>query len=328
MAVKTATQRKVSVIVPTCDRPALLREALASIRRLEGSDLFFEILVGDNGIAPETQAVAKEFGAIYLKASTRGASAARNVGLRVATGDYLAFLDDDDIWLPGNLRPHMALLDAHPALDAVIGQLICTDPYLVPSSGPEPKDVPSDGKQMLRKMLSGFFPQIGTTVARMGVREEIGEFDESLIGGEDLDWLLRIARKRRLGFVATPCIFFRLRPLGSYDTLQWKRVNYDRRVFFRHALPDWRIWRSPLDFSKAYAGTLRHYYRYFEEAAVERADRGDRSAAISAITGALSILPLRGVYHLIARRPLRNALWACIVPRRRKSIPTKLRLPK
>jgi glycosyltransferase involved in cell wall biosynthesis len=317
MGVMAAAQYKVSVIVPTCDRPALLREALASIRALQGADLTFEILVGDNGFAPETSAVANEFGAIYLKASTRGASAARNVGLRAATGEYLAFLDDDDVWLAGNVRPHLALLDSHPALDGVIGQTVYTDPQLVPYGPPWPQNIQGDGNELLRRMLSGFFPQIGTTVARMTVRERIGEFDEELIGGEDLDWLLRMARPRRLGFVATPCILFRARPSGSYDALQRRRIGYDRRVFFRHALPEWQIWRSPIDFSKAYSGTLMHFYRYFVDAAVERAERGERHQALRAIATALSIFPLRGTYHLIAPRPLRKAFWASIAPRRR-----------
>jgi glycosyltransferase involved in cell wall biosynthesis len=60
MGVTNAAPRKVSVIVPTCDRPALLREALASVRALDGPDLTFEIFVGDNGSTPETLAVAEE----------------------------------------------------------------------------------------------------------------------------------------------------------------------------------------------------------------------------------------------------------------------------
>jgi len=318
VGVKTAAQRKVSVIVPTCDRPALLREALASIRLLEGPDLTFEILVGDNGIAPETWTVAEEFGAIYLKASTRGASAARNVGLRAATGEYLAFLDDDDVWLPENIRSQVALLDRYSTLDAVIGQVLYADSHLVPTGSPWP-DWPGEGDQLLRKMLSGFFPQIGTTLARIDVREKIGEFDETLIGGEDLDWLLRIARQRRLGFVATPCIIFRGRPGGSYDSLQRMRIGYDRRVFFRHALPEWRLWRSPLDFSKAYSGTLMHFYKYFVDAAVARAERGERQEALRAIVTAFGVFPLRGAHHLVAHRPLRTAFWASIAPCRRSS---------
>jgi hypothetical protein len=167
-------------------------------------------------------------------------------------------------------------------------------------------------------MLAGLFPQIGTTVVRITARNRIGEFDESLIGGEDLDWLLRPARKRRLGFVATPSIFCRCRPAGSYDALQRKRIGYDRRVFLRHALPEWRIWRSPLDFSHAYAGTLMHFYCYFVDAAVERAERGERYGALRAIAAAFGIFPLRAAYHLIAPRPLREAFWASISPRRRR----------
>jgi glycosyltransferase involved in cell wall biosynthesis len=319
MGLMTGGQRKVSVIVPTCDRPALLRQALASIRALEGPDLTFEILIGDNGSAPETPAAAEEFGAIYLKAHTRGPSAARNVGLRAATGEYIAFLDDDDVWLPENVRPHISHLQLNPALDVVIGQAVYTDPHLVPTGPPWPQDAPGEGNQMLRVLLSDLFPQIGTSLARIGVRESIGEFDETLIAGEDLDWLLRVARTHRLGFVAKPCILFRARAAGISDAQQRERVRYARRVFFRHALPEWRIWRSPLDFSKAYSGTLMHLYWHFVEAAVKRAEHSERREALRAIATAFSIFPLRGAHHLIAPRPLRKAFWACIAPLHRSS---------
>jgi glycosyltransferase involved in cell wall biosynthesis len=311
----TGTTHKVSVIVPTCDRPALLGQALASIRAIEGPDLTCEILVGDNGAALETPAIAEKFGAVYLKTSTRGPSAARNVGLRAATGDYIAFLDDDDVWLPENVRPQIARLGSSRSLDAVICQAVYTDQNLVPIGPPWPAAVPCDNTQLLRKMLSGFFPQIGTVLARTNVRDTAGEFDESLIGGEDLDWLLRIARKNSLGFVATPGLLFRLKPQGSYDALQRDRIGYDRRVFFRHALPEWRIWRSPADFANAYSGTLWHFYQYFVNAAIERAARGERSSAACAITAAFSVFPLRAAYHLIAQPPFRRAFCSAILPR-------------
>lgn len=315
MVVITTVQHKVSVIVPTCDRPALLRQALASIRALEGPDLTFEILVGDNGSTPETPAVAEEFGAIYLKAVTRGPSAARNVGLRAATGEYIAFLDDDDVWLPENVRPHIAHLEQNPALDAVIGQAVYADANLVPIGSPWPKEAPRGKDQLLKKMLSDFFPQIGTCIARIRVRKSVGEFDETLIAGEDRDWLLWVARRRGLGFVAKPCILFRERAAGISDSQQQERAKYARRVFFRHALPEWRLWRSPLDFSKAYAGTLMHLYFHFVDAAVKRAMRGERKDALRAIAATLGIFPIRAAYHLVAPRPLRKAFWASIAPR-------------
>jgi glycosyltransferase involved in cell wall biosynthesis len=317
MGVMAPPKPKVSVIVPTCDRPILLKQALASIRALEGLDLTFEILVSDNGSGRETAKVVEEFGGFYLRAFQRGPSAARNVGLRAATGEYISFLDDDDVWLPENVRPHIAHLQANHSLDAVIGQGVYADPNLVPIGPPWPSEAPSSSTELLRRMLSGYFPQIGTVVARTTVRNTIGEFDETLIGGEDLDWLLRIARKHRLGFVATPSILFRGRPPGSYDALQRTRIGYDRRVFLRHALPEWRIWRSPLDFSKAYSGTLMHFYQYFVNAAIERASRGDRYHAFRAIASAFAVFPLRAMYHLMVPRPLRKAFIASILPRRR-----------
>jgi len=94
-------------------------------------------------------------------------------------------------------------------------------------------------------------------------------------------------------------------------------------VFLRHALPEWWIWRSPLEFSKAYSGTLMHFYRYFVDAAVERAERGERKEALRAIATALGISPLRGTYHLIAPRPLRKAFWASVGLRRRSKDATR-----
>ena len=93
--------RLVSVIIPTNNRPARLRETLKTIHALEGPDLAFEILIGDNGNAPDTpvvakEFVAKEFGARYLKTDKPGAGSARNLGLRAATGEYFAVSDDDD----------------------------------------------------------------------------------------------------------------------------------------------------------------------------------------------------------------------------------------
>lgn len=300
--------RRVSVVVPTHNRPAFLREALASIRAIEGPDLTFEILVCDNGTAPETRHAADEFGAVYLKAVRPGAAAARNVGLRAATSDYIAFLDDDDLWLSENVRPHLKLLDDRPELDVVLGQIISTDEALKPISAPWPENGNLEGSALLKRMLSGYFPQLGGVVVRSVVRDRFGEFDETLIGGEDLDWLLRPARKHRVAIVAVPCILFRGRPDGSYDTLQRLRIGFDRRVFLRHAIPEWRIWSSPLEFSRAHSDTMMHFYLYFVQAALDRARRGERRAALRAIMTAIRIFPLRGTYHLLKPRNLQLAL--------------------
>ena len=134
--------RTVSVVVPTRDRPQLLKEALASIRALEGPDLTFEIVIGDNGTDPDTAKVAAEFGAIHLRTPRNGAAAARNIALEAATGEFVAFLDDDDLWEASHIRPHIALMDENPNVDCVLGQVTLTDHNRRLLNEPSPESPP------------------------------------------------------------------------------------------------------------------------------------------------------------------------------------------
>jgi glycosyltransferase involved in cell wall biosynthesis len=287
----------------------MLREALASIRALEGPDITFEILVGDNGQDAETRNVAEEFGAVYIPVSTKGAGAARNAGLRAATGEFIAFLDDDDVWLPTHLKRHIEILDTEPDVEGVVGQIITTDLELRQSDAPWPNMLPDDRDELLKTMLSGYYPQIGGTVVRASARDDIGLFDEALLGDQDWDWQLRIARRRTLAFANVPCVLFRQRPPGSYDALRLRRLRFARRVFLRHALPEWRLWKTPREFAYSYRCVIQQYYDYFVDEAVSRAERGERNAALGAMSGAFRVFPIRAGYHLIATRPLRGALW-------------------
>lgn len=311
----TAAPRRISVVVPTCNRPALLREALASIRALEGPEYAFEILVGDNGIEPETRAAADEFGAVYIKVDRTGAGAARNAGLHAATGDYLAFLDDDDVWLPTHLKRHFEILDANPQIEAVVGQIISTDIDLRPTGDPWPAELPEDGDALLKFMLSGYYPQIGGTVARIGIRDAIGTFDESLLGDQDWDWQLRIARRRKVSYLKLPCVLFRQRPPGSYDALRLRRLGFARKVFLRHALPEWRVWGSPRAMMSSYRDVVWQYYEYFVDAAVARAEAGE-PGVLRAILGAMRVFPARAAFHLVAPKPLRKALFTSLLSHR------------
>jgi glycosyltransferase involved in cell wall biosynthesis len=297
----------VSVVVPTNDRPSLLREALQSIRALQDDDLSFEIIVGDNGTSAETRGIAEAFNALYFHTSRQGAAAARNIAMRAATGEYIAFLDDDDLWTSNHIRGHLALFASTPELEIVVGQIINTDAQRRPIYGPWPPRLP-EGGELLKLMLSGYFPQIGATVVRAGVRETIGYFDEKLIGGQDWDWQLRVARAHGVRFVAQPCVLFRQRAVGAYDELQIKRVPFARRIFFRHAIPEWRLWSSPIDFVRSYFGVMEHFLEYFANTALARAQGGQRAAALKAIWHAFVVFPTRAVRFLFSKTPLRKAL--------------------
>ncbi len=303
----------VSVIVPTRDRPALLREALASIRAIETKTLKFEILVGDNGMDPANKLAALDFGAIYMTVPKAGAGAARNAGLKIAKGEFIAFLDDDDVWLPANIASQLEMLREKPELEAVFGQVISTDQSLAPQTDPWPEN-PGSGDALVKAMLSSYYPQLGATVVRASVAREVGLFDETLLGDQDWDWQLRIARRRKVGFTPTPGVLFRQRAPGSFDKLRMRRLGFARKVFLRHALPEWRVFGNPGALAASYSQTLRQYFDYFVDAAVSRAGQGERAEARRALAGAFRVFPARTVYHVLMRRRMRMATVQMFLP--------------
>jgi glycosyltransferase involved in cell wall biosynthesis len=316
--------RRLSVVVPTYDRLPMLRQALASIRELPLDGVELEIIVGDNGLKPETRAVAEEFGALYAPAYDKGASVARNAALRLATGEFVAFLDDDDVWLPGHIQPHLDHLEAHPEHDAVFGQAIYADPELKPTGDPWPANSPGSGDQMTRSLLSGLFPQIGTVVARRAALDEVGLFNARLIGGEDLDWLLRFARQHKLGYVATPCILFRGRPPGSSDELQRVRIGFDCWVFLRHAIPSaWRLWKSPLGFAVSYHASLIHYHYYFTRKAIWFAQSGSLAGVLKTLLVPLLYVPLLVLAEIVRPTELRKEIGRMFLEARKRSSETR-----
>jgi glycosyltransferase involved in cell wall biosynthesis len=221
----------VSVIIPTRNRPRLLHSALDSVFRLSGPDLNLQVIVVDDAPSEETRLVAAEFGARHVATIGRGAAAARNTGIREATDTFIAFLDDDDVWLPGHVRSHLALLEGNPALAAVVGQAQAVSVELEPTGSPWQECWPEDGrffKNFLRE-----YPQFGTTMIRTSAFNSVGFLDESLESDED--WHLRLSLSHPMGFVPKPCVLFRRRAPGTWDDLRWERLALMRRVYLRNA---------------------------------------------------------------------------------------------
>lgn len=297
--------RLVSVVVPTRDRQQLLPEALASIRALEGPDLALEILVCDNGKdQAATASIAERFGARHLPVAENGAGAARNAGLLAATGEYTAFLDDDDVWLPGHIRPQLAIMEARPELDAAVGQVVTTDDLRSPTSEPWPSTLPDDGDVYANFLHD--YPQIGATVVRTRVRETIGLFDETLLGDQDWEWHLRLARTHLVGFVAEPAVLFRQRPAGSYDSLMWRRLGYTRKVLYRTLT---QSGPRRLSAAESLRFVMRHhglYYSFFKHSASSHLQLGERSAAWGALLFALACSPVHAARDMLCA----PGLWA------------------
>jgi glycosyltransferase involved in cell wall biosynthesis len=286
-------KRQVSVVIPTRNRATLLRQALASVRALDGPDLDLDLIVADNGLGNDTEVAAREFGARLVPAPGQGASAARNAGLRAATGEFIAFLDDDDLWLSGHLRPHLELLAARPDLDAVVGQVINTDHLLKQHSSPWPATLPLDGDLLLSFLRSS--PQIGATVVRAAVLDSVGGFDERLASSEDWDWHLRLAMRHQIGFVAEPCALFRQWPSGSKDEVQWKRFPYLSRVFWANVRQAGTRRPPAYVLLRAYLQHRGRFAAQLIQSAAGHVVQRDHAAARRAVVWALRISPIHAV---------------------------------
>jgi glycosyltransferase involved in cell wall biosynthesis len=121
-------QPRVSVIMPFLDSARFIAESIDSVRAQSFAD--WELLLCDDGSTDGSTAIARRFAeADPLRVrwleheghARRGASAARNLGLKHARGELIAFLDADDVWLPDKLSDQVALLDARPDADALCG---------------------------------------------------------------------------------------------------------------------------------------------------------------------------------------------------------------
>lgn len=179
---------KISVVIPTYNRADFLPEALASVRRQEHADL--EIIVVDDGSSDATADLVRAFdSSIHFVRfeHNRGVSAARNAGLRLATGEAIAFLDSDDVWAPDKLKTQVPLMQD--GVDVVWGKTQVLRRDLL--SGPfVPYETPFTGVL------------VGSVLVRRDLFDErrVGSFDERLSHHEDLDWFMR-ARERSASVV-------------------------------------------------------------------------------------------------------------------------------
>jgi glycosyltransferase involved in cell wall biosynthesis len=105
----------ISVIIPTHNRPDYLQQAVQSVLDQEGG-FAFEIVVIDDGSTPPAAKALRRFGDAVrvVRQTNKGLNPARNHGLRLVRGEYIALLDDDDVWLPGKTLQLMAALERFP----------------------------------------------------------------------------------------------------------------------------------------------------------------------------------------------------------------------
>ncbi|TKB65719.1 MAG: glycosyltransferase [Nitrospira sp.] len=188
---------KVSVIVPTYNRPERLRAALASLAAQTYQD-FEVIVVNDFGSEVESIIAAcadRSRITTICHDRNRGLAAARNSGLRVAKGTYVAYLDDDDRYLSNHLETLAAYLDRHECRIAYTDAWRVHERQIDGQYVETARDVPYSKEFSPADLLvSNYFPVLCVMHARQCV-DEVGGFDESLFAHEDWDLWIRMATR-------------------------------------------------------------------------------------------------------------------------------------
>src|SRR3954470_4350259 len=174
------TDPSVSVIVPVFNCERYLGAALDSIFGEGYGSL--DVVVVDDGSTDASADVAASYPVRLVCVQHGGIARARNAGLGAATGELITFLDADDVWMPGSLRPRVDRLLEQPELDVLLGRM---EFFIEPGTPPPPWYLPAWEAESQKALLGG-------VLAWRRVFDEVGEFDPDYEIGEDTDWLARL----------------------------------------------------------------------------------------------------------------------------------------
>lgn len=199
----------VSVIVPVYNGERYLREAVESIRRQPHPHV--EIIVVDDGSTDQSAALAESLGppVRLIRQPHRGLPAAHNQGLAASGGEFMAFLDCDDLWTEDKLAIQLALLREHPGIDIVLGH---TRRMWMAASG--------GGGTLTRQVSEPVLAlMLGAALIHRSVFDTVSTFDETITHSDDWDWFMR-ARELGVRLVVHPEVTVLYRRHGENMTNQ------------------------------------------------------------------------------------------------------------
>ncbi len=218
----------VTVVVPTYQGASFVRQTLDSVLAQTFRD--FELVVCDDGSTDETLTILGSYGdrLRLVKQKNRGVAAARNRAAETARGEFLAFLDHDDLWEPEMLATLVPILLADPALGLVYSDALVID-KLGAVRGRRGQYLKYHQGEVFDALLSGNFIPVETTLMRTALYHELGGCDEGLRYLEDYDLCLRVARRARIGFHPGPLARYRVHDRNlSHDrepmSIEWMAV--------------------------------------------------------------------------------------------------------
>ncbi len=213
---------KISVIIPAYNSAACIQRAVRSV--LEQTRPADEIIVVDDGSADDTADKVAAFGLAVrlIRQSNSGASVARNTGIQAASGDWIAFLDADDEWLPNKLALQQQCILASPHTAWCYSNFIIKDaPQSRPQLAHVPNETPAAAQpQIFEDYLSaycrGLYAWTSSLLIRKDVFERAGLFVPGMKRAQDNDMWFRIAYQYpQIGYIPQPIAVYHLDTVGS-----------------------------------------------------------------------------------------------------------------
>jgi glycosyltransferase involved in cell wall biosynthesis len=204
---QTAGSPVVSIILPTFNRLQYLPEAIASIVGQTFKD--WELLIADDGSDPETRAYLDTLDAPSVKLirlqHTGKPAVVRNTALREARGEYVAFMDSDDVWMPQKLATQIASLRIHGDCAWSHTKFLLVDANRTPI-----REMPAADGWILRRLLNvETVIALPSVVVRRALLDQVGGFDEELVMCEDFDLWLRLAAQGPVDAIDEPLTLVR-----------------------------------------------------------------------------------------------------------------------
>ncbi|MEW6536019.1 MAG: glycosyltransferase [Candidatus Auribacterota bacterium] len=245
----------VSVVIPTYNSGKYLLQTLQSVLNQTYKD--FEILVVDDGSTDNTQQIIQSVirqhpdKIRYMYQENSGVGAARNNGIRHARGQYIAFLDADDVWLPQKLQVQIDFIQRNSEYDFVFSDVIAMD-----ENG-------HNGKRMMqfKKPRSGYifydlleenFISLPTSFVKRDCIEKVGYFceDRIIMSAEDHHFWLKLALCSKGGYIDQPLACYRIRS----DSISSKKVDH-RKICLE------AIGKISEEYPDAYESGKKHFKR-------------------------------------------------------------------
>lgn len=250
----------ISVIIPTYNNAQFIRDAIDSV--LSQTYKNYEILVIDDGSTDNTKEIIEKYNGKrikYIYQENKGLAAARNTGIKASTGELVAFLDSDDMWLPEKLERQISIINGFPNVG-----LVGCGYYGIDESGKRVKetkgrDYPDKELLLNNLMMRNVVTGSGSGVlAKKECFNKAGLFDESFRSTEDRDMWYRILKFYDLKFVSDYLVIIRVRRNSLSKNVAM--MKFSQKKFIQKHLENMGFVRKSKSYSYVYLDAAREYY--------------------------------------------------------------------